>query len=94
MPDTTLRPCAPLEHWEPIPGYEGLYDISNQGRVWSRGRRHWMRNAHARFVRHTQPRLMKPYQDGKHQKISLVKHGKQRRFTIMSLMKKAFIHAA
>lgn len=24
-----------MEKWKPVPGYEGLYDISDQGRVWS-----------------------------------------------------------
>jgi hypothetical protein len=28
----------PTEEWKPIPGYEGLYEISNQGRVRSLGR--------------------------------------------------------
>ena len=24
-----------LETWKPVPGYEGLYEVSNHGQVWS-----------------------------------------------------------
>ena len=32
------RPQDPGERWLPIGGYEGLYEVSNQGRVWSLAR--------------------------------------------------------
>lgn len=25
-----------LEHWRPVPGFEGRYDVSDQGRIWTR----------------------------------------------------------
>lgn len=28
-----LEPLAPDEKWLPVPGYEGVYEVSNYGRV-------------------------------------------------------------
>ena len=28
-----------FEVWKPIPGYEGMYDVSTEGRVWSQSKR-------------------------------------------------------
>ena len=33
------RPDLPGEHWRPVPTYEGLYEISDFGRVWGLPRR-------------------------------------------------------
>lgn len=42
-PDPTImkrqRPALPNEDWRPIPKYEGYYEISTHGRVWSVPRR-------------------------------------------------------
>lgn len=35
---TAGRVSLPDEHWLPVVGYEGLYDVSDHGRVWSYGR--------------------------------------------------------
>lgn len=33
--DSAIREDLPGERWLPIVGYEGLYEISDRGRVWS-----------------------------------------------------------
>jgi hypothetical protein len=37
-----LPPSDEGEIWKDVPGYEGLYQVSNQGRVWSVPRRVWI----------------------------------------------------
>jgi hypothetical protein len=65
-----------VETWKAIDGFEGLYEISNLGRVKS------LRSG----------RMMKPYDNGKgYQKVELSKDGKVERFYIHRLVAMAFI---
>lgn len=47
------------EQWRPIPGYEGHYSASDQGRVRSEARRVTKRNGHPHSVRE---RVLKPWE--------------------------------
>jgi hypothetical protein len=64
------------EQWRAVPGYEGLYEVSNEGRVWS----------------HHKHRLMVPDRNpnGYHY-LLLYKDGRRRRFTVHRLVALTFI---
>ena len=68
------------ELWLPVPGYEGLYDVSNRGRV-----RSLPRNT-------TSGRILKPQRANKlgHLKVVLSKDGKTEQFLIHRLVMEAF----
>jgi len=67
------------ERWLPVIGYEGLYDVSDWGRIRSLPRRT------------TRGGLMKLIADGKgYWVVSLTREGKQRRFFVHRLVMEAF----
>ena len=70
------------EIWKDIEGYEGLYQVSNLGRVKSLGVDKWHKG-----------RVIKPQFDGlKHYLfVQLYKNKKSKRFNIHRLVAKAFI---
>lgn len=51
------RPSLPGEEWKPVVGYEGLYEVSSLGRVWSCGRT--VPHIHG-CVRRIPPRILRP----------------------------------
>ena len=69
-----------LEQWLPVPGYEGLYLISNLGRLFSFG------------TYHHKPRIIKPYR-GKEGYLTthLYKDGHGKKVSIHRLVAEAFV---
>ena len=74
-----------VEEWKAIEGYEGLYEISNLGRVKSLGRID-------RFNKKWNCRIMKPTYVGKHyQMVRLCKDGKTKNMKVHRLVAEAFV---
>ena len=73
------------ENWKPIPGYEGLYEVSNYGRVKSLER---LSSDGARTVpeRIRKPNIMKDYHC-----VCLIKNGKHKVFRVHRLVAECFI---
>ena len=66
------------EQWKPVEGYEGLYEISNLGRVKS--------------LKYGKERIMKPGKDGNgYLLVHLYKNGKPKMFKVHRLVAEAFI---
>lgn len=78
-----------MENWKPIEGYEGLYSISDQGRIRSEGRVVRYKNGKLTPV----PEGIKnPTLDGKgYPRVVLYKNNQQRHFTVHQLVARAFI---
>lgn len=67
-----------IELWKDIEGYDGIYQVSNQGRIRSRKRGEW--------------RLLKPgHGDGRYCQVGLVKDGKRHWKRVHQLVAEAFI---
>lgn len=64
-----------MEEWRDIKGYEGLYQVSNEGRVWSIKRNTWI----------------KPQDTHGYYRVSLCKNGKYSKFFIHRLVYEAFV---
>ena len=67
-----------MEHWKPIAGYEGLYEVSDLGRVKS--------------LKYGKDKILKPGKDGwGYLKINLCKDGHVKKFKVHRLVAEAFI---
>lgn len=81
---TTLQ-----EEWRSVHGYEGLYEVSNRGRVRSLGR-DTCRVDGNRYV--MPPRVLRAWrQNGEYRAVSLSKAGRVRKFLVHRLVARAFI---
>ena len=76
------------ERWLPVPGYEGFYDASNQGRIRSLDRM-VRTNGGALRLSHGQILAGGTYKDG-HKHITLCREGTRRTFTIHSVIMLTF----
>ena len=77
-----------IEEWKPIKGYEGLYEVSNFGKVKSCDR---YANNHSK-IQYRPERLLKDYKSKTGYKyVSLSKDGKITTYTIHRLVANAFI---
>ena len=72
------------EKWKPIIGYEGLYEISNNGRIKSLNRI----NEKGRFIRE---RIMKTPKNGKYAVVSLRKNNECKNYYVDKLLFEYFI---
>lgn len=78
------RGVIELEVWKPIQGYEGLYEVSNMGRVKSLPKMCGYRKS--------KERIIKPFINNYGYKlISLCKNNKQKHFQVHRLVANAFI---
>lgn len=79
-----------MEHWKPIIGYEGLYDISDHGRV-----RTWMLRTGSRVTKRSEPMIMKTQpadpKNKDYRNILLRKDRKSRAFLIHRLVLTHFV---
>jgi hypothetical protein len=75
------------ERWLPVPGYEGLYEVSDQGRVRSLDRR----VATARGDRITRGQVLKPSPSRGYQIVPLSKKGVARRTSVHLIVLAAFV---
>lgn len=78
--------AATVEHWVPVPGFEGLYDVSDQGRV--RSWVTWLRQPTASL-----PRLISPGINPKtgYPQVVLCLNGRQTTRAVHALVALAFI---
>ena len=66
------------EFWKPVVGYEGLYEVSNFGRVKS--------------IKFGKERILKPGTNGRgYSKVVLCKNGKKKRYLVHRLVAEAFL---
>jgi hypothetical protein len=68
------------EEWKPINGYEGIYEVSNAGRV-----------KRIQATPHTKPGLRSPFWVNGYRSIYLWKCGRRRRFSVHGLVATAFL---
>ena len=77
------------EEWKPIKGYEGLYEVSDWGRVKSLERDYIVGN---NAVRHQDVIILKPWKNGDgYLHVLLSKNGKRKTFKIHRFVAEAFI---
>ena len=94
MPDLTFR--RPGERWLPAVGWEGFYEVSDQGRVWSLDR--WITDTLGRKQLHG-GRMMIPFPDkgslfpagGGHLVVTLSRNGKPHQRFVHRLVLEAFV---
>ena len=77
------------EIWKPISGYEGVYEVSNLGRVRSCDRI-VVCNDGRKYKRKGKV-LRQSYDANKYYKVALCKNGKQKNFSVHRLVAQAFI---
>jgi hypothetical protein len=76
-----------VEQWKPVPGYEGLYEVSDQGRVKSLPGSRW--NGHA--IHYFKGRVLKPQSKLRYLQVTLSKNGKIKSIKIHQLVAEAFL---
>ena len=81
-----------MEQWRPVPGYEGLYEVSDLGRVKSVNR---LCEGGKGYLARFPGKLLKPQTclRGGYLEVSLSKDGKRKHRTIHSLVAEAFLGA-
>lgn len=77
------------EIWKPIKGYEGLYEISNLGRVKSLGRE--KRMGYCYGLHTIKERILSQYSSYDYKRINLSKEGKIKHFQVHRLVADAFL---
>ena len=83
------------EIWKDIKGYEGLYQVSNLGRVKSLNREEILKNRwNGHNIRKLKGRILKPHLDGKgeYYQICLCKNGKPKNLLLHRIVAENFIH--
>ena len=81
MPDAILN--LPGETWKPVVGYEGLYEVSNMGRLKS------LSKYSGDYLRPTI--IMKPKNRAAHRDVTLHRFGQRRGFWVHRLVLEAFV---
>lgn len=76
-----------LEQWKPVFGYEGLYEVSDQGRVRSLPGKRWNGQA----IHFFKGRILKPQSKSKYKHVALSKNGIVSCIKIHQLVAKAFL---
>lgn len=81
-----------MEEWRDIAGYEGVYQVSNQGRVKSLARTVMGANCHGNQARHLKERILKCTIGGKgYLMCGLYASGRVRHVTVHALVAEAFL---
>lgn len=88
-----IEPC---EEWRLVLGYEGLYEVSDHGRVRSCGWVTQTRNRYGEMRRKSQAQLLKPmpHPTWGHMRVGLRKDGRKQRFMVHRLLALAFLPPA
>ena len=80
------------EQWKPVKGYEGIYEVSNLGRVRSLPRPKTSRNASGDFTFTTKPKILRTFtQRGGYQRVSFGKGKNKKAFMVHRLVGMAFV---
>ena len=79
-----------MEEWKDIKGYEGLYMVSNEGRVKSVERKVW--NSGKQCYKTIKERILKPGNNGEgYLIVNLCKEGNQKFYTVHRLVAQSFL---
>ena len=76
-----------VEHWKPVVGYEGLYEVSDQGRVKSLPGERWNGQSIHKFS----GKVLKPQCAGRYLHVALSSNGNVRSRRIHQLVADAFL---
>ena len=79
------------EVWHPVVGYEGFYEVSDQGRVRSVDRITTSFNGKAFYQRTIRSKVLKPLHGTRYLHVALHKNGAQATKTIHTLVAEAFL---
>ena len=79
-----------MEEWRDIEGYEGLYQVSNEGRIKSL-ERVWVSGKDYNITRHHKEKIIKCGNVNNYQLATLTKDGKSKQFWVHRLVAKAFL---
>ena len=87
---------GPCEEWRSVPGYEGLYEVSDHGRVRSCGWVTQTRNRYGEMRRKSKAQLLKPmpHPTWGHMRVGLRKDSRKQRFMVHRLVALAFLPPA
>lgn len=78
-----------MENWKPVPSFEGIYDVSDRGKVKSLER---MTNHPLKGITKLRERLLKQKEDEDgYKRVTLSKNGKQKVFLVHRLVASAFL---
>lgn len=78
-----------MRRWKPIPGYEGLYEVSNMGEVRSCNR--IVTNCHGKLIEYQSKRIRCHDNTFGYPQVCLCKNGVRKMFTIHRLVAMTFI---
>jgi hypothetical protein len=76
-----------LEQWKPVLGYEGLYEVSDQGRIRSLPGKRWNGQAMHFF----KGRILKAQSKSKYKHVTLSKNGTVKNIRIHQIVANAFL---
>lgn len=76
-----------MENWKDVKGYEGLYKISESGKIKSLRRK--VRSKHG--LRTKKERILKANRSGRYEKVSLCKEGDCKQYSVHRLVAENFI---
>lgn len=80
------------EIWKPIKGYDGLYEVSNMGRVRSLDRKSLVKNSEKKIARNIKGKVLKSVDNGHGYKlVNLAKNSKTKKFYIHRLVAETFL---
>ena len=81
-----------MEEWRDIEGYEGLFQISNEGRVKSLKRKITINRCNGAYIRTIEEKIIKPYKNGKGRlQVQLCKNGIREFPLLHRLVANAFV---
>lgn len=75
------------EVWQPVRGYEGLYEVSNQGRVRSLPGKRW----NGQGIHEFKGRILRPQSKSRYLQVTLSKNGLTKTIKIHQLVAEAFL---
>jgi hypothetical protein len=82
------------ERWKPVPGYEGLYEVSDIGRVKRCAKRVYARNRWGMCYRNHPPKIVAQNEVRGHRRVTLCKNGQPKIYFVHRLMALAFLGPA
>ena len=87
-----MKPLIDCEEvWKPIPTYEGIYEISNLGRIRSLSREEFVEGRHPQGVLRRRKEKFLSLREGLYKTVCLYKNGRGRQFTVHRLVALIFL---
>lgn len=80
------------ELWKPVKGYEGLYEVSNLGRVRSLDRVQYQKDSHGGMMeKHYQGKIMTPTDNGHGYQVLILRKGGRKSNYVHRIVAEAFV---